>query len=1317
MFSLKILPLTLSLLISFSLYANERRSLGERAIRTAGQLVNPLAVAAYDLITHKPERCSSDNQGDVEDFGCGGVAGRETTDVIDRAQNFAGSLWSQISTSDDICNEDAKGDFWKIQCAAIQTSASYSFSGMNAATIDSRNEDQLRNMHEELVFLEAARRTHQFTTCQVAMFNRLESDTDLMADYTDLAFREFEVIQAEVATEVAARDISQTIADSHVFDPMDRRVGISSRNAEAGFDPQERRRDANRRDAKLRDLISRMPLGNRPEVKDAIENLTKRNGTITRQTFGEIYEAAITTLRAQAIRSNQTFSPPPTGIYHQREVGGETRDYYSVDEDFKKQLVQTGQISNIVEDLGLSEQLQTGFLCHVRQRYVTGPIAFEVAQIPLYFTGYGVARLGARGLVAGASRLATYVNKSGRLVSGSARGAMYGLEAADIGQMADSLRSCISQRPLLVGRQQNGSCDPETEVFNAYHEASLSQCATEGLIAGASLGIPAVVAIRSAALRRIVNANNPAPARAAASPGSNSPPQEIVVTANADDALPPAALAGDDYDRAWERLQRNGVTTENASSVVLTSRQQRRFNQRERIAFFEQVSPGETLNANQLDAFDELIYNSNRSSDWLEARPEQLRQFLRETGVASDKVEETTQTLLRSNIFGGPAARENPVVVGNVTNNLHEVWLRGHRSRGGGVREKPIPLQAGETAEQGLARLEGEGFSNGVRINEDGILVQDINQSAANLVPALNQKLNGAPSPEYVEIVYEKQFESLNDFEDAAAEIHNVWLSHNSWAPDNLRVPFRELSAEEKLKDLDVLDAILETRNPSLLSNPDYRRYRETLESLASSSTPTPTINGALATNMNVQDAVTSVEGAWAKTQRYLRRNNIEVTPDNQQEVTFIFDQFLSRQVTPTGPLRAQRRDNGVRIVDAAALAPSVNSNQIPDFIARRVTVDHHDMFGQDLPFGTNSTTQILDMLAPNSGTSAAEFNQFFRNFASDNIGDAYGLARFVVQNADVIRTNPQLRERLRKLAVQEDFQIFGLDSAVQTDDQLAAVLRLNDRTLPGVQNTFMDRIDLNFNAQTSENLDAMQRDLQRVLLPQNQADRDFAAALATDFRQAIGNNAEALGRGRIPVSVADQEVPILLANVSEVKNGARGPFEEWSVIPDYVRSAEASGSQPIQRTFTFNGEDTAATRNFVFSNFSGRGSNMFEAPSAGGDAFIAVLSRAEATAIRKRISENALNSEQLAQANQVLEQIDSGAWRPQNRPDGSLLFGQTYMKTEEISAFVRQDETLRSLGVDIPVGSSTSTPPPARHGRQRSWNYHGSRNPAVRNF
>lgn len=176
-------------------------------------------------------------------------------------------------------------------------------------------------------------------------------------------------------------------------------------------------------------------------------------------------------------------------------------------------------------------------------------------------------------------------------------------------------------------------------------------------------------------------------------------------------------------------------------------------------------------------------------------------------------------------------------------------------------------------------------------------------------------------------------------------------------------------------------------------------------------------------------------------------------------------------------------------------------------------------------------------------------------------------------------------------------------------------------------------------------------------------------------------------------------------------------------MIPEYVRRAETNGGPTIERTFTFNGEDTGATRNFVFGNFSGRGSSMFDAPETGGDAFITVLSRAEGNAIRKRISEGALNPDQVTQANVVLQSIESGQWRPQNRPDGSLLFGQTYMRTDEITDFVRQEDTLRSLGVDVPVASPPTSSNPPRSSVQnltaraigRNPVYHGTNTTALR--
>lgn len=175
-------------------------------------------------------------------------------------------------------------------------------------------------------------------------------------------------------------------------------------------------------------------------------------------------------------------------------------------------------------------------------------------------------------------------------------------------------------------------------------------------------------------------------------------------------------------------------------------------------------------------------------------------------------------------------------LTGRITDGLHEEWRRNFIAANGAeaVRNKPVPdsvLRAGETPESALARLEAAGVT-GLSI-EDGKLVQNINQPAEAILPELNQRLNGALAAEYAQLVSRGSIRTTQEIDRAAAEVHNIWMRNNEWqreAHPELFRPYNELTADEKLKDLDVLEQSLRARDPALANAPGLRQYRENLQ-------------------------------------------------------------------------------------------------------------------------------------------------------------------------------------------------------------------------------------------------------------------------------------------------------------------------------------------------------------------------------------------------------------------------------------------------------------------------------------------------------
>jgi hypothetical protein len=193
-------------------------------------------------------------------------------------------------------------------------------------------------------------------------------------------------------------------------------------------------------------------------------------------------------------------------------------------------------------------------------------------------------------------------------------------------------------------------------------------------------------------------------------------------------------------------------------------------------------------------------------------------------GVAAAKTTQSFKKSLKEAPQSIAQIAENQIsnkVATELTNKGHEEWRKNYqdqmKAQGKALtepREKPVPLQESETAEAALSRLTSEGYK-GLAV-KDGKLVQDINRPANEIVPALNQKLNGGPAQDYAKRLVGKKVESEEDIAKMAADVHEVWMKHNSWEEaqkPHLFKKYNQLSADEQIKDLNVVEAVLRAQN------------------------------------------------------------------------------------------------------------------------------------------------------------------------------------------------------------------------------------------------------------------------------------------------------------------------------------------------------------------------------------------------------------------------------------------------------------------------------------------------------------------------
>ena len=121
-----------------------------------------------------------------------------------------------------------------------------------------------------------------------------------------------------------------------------------------------------------------------------------------------------------------------------------------------------------------------------------------------------------------------------------------------------------------------------------------------------------------------------------------------------------------------------------------------------------------------------------------------------------------------------------------LASELHGIWADNYRS--------------GEMA---------KGNESPTRMKDDGMggQVDILNTSYAEL-PEKWQAENKAQAQSAIGLVAQNMEDAMSNIEDLAAQVHEQWLSRNSWAKDGpLGVPYNELPEEEKQKDKDVISA------------------------------------------------------------------------------------------------------------------------------------------------------------------------------------------------------------------------------------------------------------------------------------------------------------------------------------------------------------------------------------------------------------------------------------------------------------------------------------------------------------------------------
>jgi hypothetical protein len=125
-----------------------------------------------------------------------------------------------------------------------------------------------------------------------------------------------------------------------------------------------------------------------------------------------------------------------------------------------------------------------------------------------------------------------------------------------------------------------------------------------------------------------------------------------------------------------------------------------------------------------------------------------------------------------------------------LASKLHEIWAEGTRAI---LMAKGAPLE----------RFRDDGMGGQIDI---------LNTPYSDLTPKW-QSENKAQAESAIGLVAKNMDSAIENIEGLAAQVHEQWLSRNSWAIEQkspLAVPYSELPEEEKQKDRDVITAAYE---------------------------------------------------------------------------------------------------------------------------------------------------------------------------------------------------------------------------------------------------------------------------------------------------------------------------------------------------------------------------------------------------------------------------------------------------------------------------------------------------------------------------
>lgn len=393
--------------------------------------------------------------GHVENFGEKGLFS-DKLDIVDSLEGFMGNSF--------FCSDANRSEYDLIENSTPHTNILHD-EHLNTK----KGFDQ---WSEEIIFAETVQKSQKLSACQNTLFTNLKSDYSKQFEMEDVAWEEFQEIIPFIKGKITQREAAQDNVDS-----VKRATNFQEDRLSRMTDEMYRRkREANEVlgliKSEISSAFSRLPLGNRYEMKEFLLELIEENNSISKADFVLAYRYGVQKITRQAQESADFF----------KSIKVKDKNFYRVNEDLKKSLVKTGQVANIVNSIGLTKSLESGFMCRTKARYDKGPTNLLIAEIPLYFTGvYGLGRatLAAGVKVVRATSILSKLTANAALWS--ARAATIGLEAYTYARIADEVRQ-ICFPPEYIAAIKKDSCSYQSEVNGVFQEASIAACLTSAAL-------------------------------------------------------------------------------------------------------------------------------------------------------------------------------------------------------------------------------------------------------------------------------------------------------------------------------------------------------------------------------------------------------------------------------------------------------------------------------------------------------------------------------------------------------------------------------------------------------------------------------------------------------------------------------------------------------------------------------------------------------------------------------------------------------------------------------------------------------------------